>query len=337
MPKTVILLVNLGTPLSPSPKDVKKYLTEFLTDPRVINLPWIYRQALVRGIIIPRRLKTSSQSYKSLWTNKGSPLLVYGRSCQELLQKKLGENYDVRLAMRYQFPGIKETLSSIKKEVNCQKIVVLPLFPQYASATTGSVIESVCKQIKTWNTIPSLKMITSFYDNPLFLKAWKNNTKNYNLQNYDHILMSFHGLPEKQIQIANPKNTCLKKECCNSITKENTHCYKAQCFATAQGVANQLGLAKEKYSVTFQSRLGKSSWIKPYLDDTLQKCITNNQKRLLVFPLSFVTDCLETTIEIGVEYQEKFQLLGGTKLDLVPSLNSSPHWIDTLAELSINK
>lgn len=333
MKKKGILLVNLGTPKSPQPRDVFRYLNEFLTDKRVINLPWLRRQCLVRGVIVPSRYKQSAKQYQSLWTKEGSPLLVHSQAVRQKLQESLGKEYTVSLAMRYQSPSILEGLQQLKQE-EVDELVVLPLFPQYASATTGSVLQKVMQHLQTWEVIPRLIFINHFFSHPQFIEACCARAKQYfPLTDYDHILFSFHGLPEKHIRSANPRGRCFSDRCCQKINPENRHCYKAQCYATAHAIAHQLGLEEKRYSVCFQSRLGKEPWLQPYTTDLLHACSQKGDRRLLVFSPSFVCDCLETTYEIAEEYQREFQKQGGEKIQLVEGLNSHPLWIEALRRL----
>ncbi len=327
--KQGVLLVNLGTPDSPEPQDVKRYLTEFLLDPRVIDKPYLLRQFLVRGLIIPSRYKESAKSYQAIWTNEGSPLKIYGERVCTLLQQALGDDYQVELAMRYQNPSIKQALNKLQR---CASVTVIPLFPQYASATTGSIIEEVFKHLSKEQNIPSIRCINQFYNHPKFINAFCERAKDFNLSQYDHILFSFHGLPTRQLKKAN--SHCLqKKDCCHSLNQENFCCYSAQCYETARLIADQLQIKKSSYTVTFQSRLGKDPWIMPYTADTINQFAKEGAKNLLVFCPAFVADCLETIFEIGKEYAENFIHAGGKKLDLVNSLNDHPLWIETLVDL----
>ncbi|MCP5506553.1 MAG: ferrochelatase [Chlamydiales bacterium] len=325
--KTGVLLVNLGTPDSPHPKDVKRYLTEFLTDGRVIDLPPLQRNLLVRGLIVPKRYKESAKLYQTIWEKEGSPLLSYGKKVAKGLQQKLGETYHVELAMRYQNPSMEEGLKKLK---TYRKLIVFPLFPQYASATTGSVHEKVLKVLSKWQVIPEMRFISSYWDHPAFIQAHLERAKEYDLSSYDHILFSYHGLPERQIQKADHTGTCLvKRDCC----AKNPHCYAAQCFGTTTKMTEGLGLPKEKWTLSYQSRLGKSPWIKPYSDHVLEKLAEEGKKRVLVFSPAFVCDCLETLEEIGCQYQELFKAKGGEVLDLVEGLNDHPKWIDAIERI----
>lgn len=331
--KTGILLVNLGTPDSPQPKDVYRYLTEFLTDARVIDSPWWQRQLLVRGIIIPSRYRQSAKAYQQIWTKEGSPLKVYGYRVKGALQKRLGANYAVELAMRYQQPSIQTSLASLK-QAGMQRLIVLPLFPQYCSATTGSVHEKVMSELAKWEQIPETLLLNQFADQPSLVQAFCARAEESSWQTYDHILFSFHGLPLRQILKADTNGCCQANTiCCKKYTEANQHCYAAQCYALAAAIAKQLGLRTEHYSISFQSRLGKEPWLQPYTSETIINLAKNKKKKVLVFCPSFVCDCLETIYEIGIEYAAEFHHAGGEKLDLVPGLNDSVEWIDTLVEI----
>jgi protoporphyrin/coproporphyrin ferrochelatase len=329
---TGVLLINLGTPLSPTLKHVFQYLNEFLTDERVIDFQWLKRQLLVRGIIVPTRVRQSTALYRKLWTDEGSPLLFHGKAVQEKLQKSLGSKYKVALGMRYQFPSIKEALHELR-EAQVDEIIVVPLFPQYASATTGSVHQKVMDEVRRWQIIPELTFINSFPDEPHFIGAFCERAMQYPLETYEHILFSFHGLPERYLQDAHPSMNCVSNRCSDELVTKNQYCYKAQCYATARAIAEKLNLNREKYTVCFQSRLGKEPWIQPYTQEIITERAARGDKRVLVFCPSFVCDCLETTIEISHEYGEEFKKLGGEVLQLVEGLNSHPTWIDALQHL----
>lgn len=312
--KTGVLLINLGTPKSPSLYHVFRYLNEFLTDGRVIDYPWLKRQLLVRGVIIPARLRQTTALYKKLWTPQGSPLLVHGIAVKEKLQNVLGSGYHVALGMRYQAPSIQKALDELQA-AKVNQIVVLPLFPQYASASTGSVQQKVMEEISSWQVIPKLTFIDNFYDHPGFIQAFCERAKQYQVGSYDHVLFSFHGLPERQLQKCDGLN------------------YKEQCFATAKAITAKLKLDKSHYTVCFQSRLGKDPWIKPYTQEVIEEKAKQGSKRMLVFCPAFVCDCLETTIEISYEYDKVFKKRGGEALQLVEGLNSHPAWIEALKEI----
>lgn len=331
--KKGVLLINLGTPQSPSHKDVFRYLTEFLTDGRVIDSFWLKRQFLVRGLIVPFRYKQSAEQYSRLWTKEGSPLLFHSEKVKRKLQQALGTHYRVVLAMRYQYPSISEGLETLRKE-EIDELIILPLFPQYASATTGSIYQKVMKELQDWHSFPKLIFINHFFDHPIMIEAFCARANQYSLSSYDHILFSFHGLPERQLRKAN--NSCLTSNCCQQLCSKNRHCYKAQCFATAYAIANQLNLDKKQYTISFQSRLGKEPWIQPYTSDVLHSFAKQGYKRLLVFSPSFVCDCLETIYEISSEYQREFKQVGGEELQLVEGLNDHPLWINALQQIILN-
>ncbi|MDJ0651694.1 MAG: ferrochelatase [Simkaniaceae bacterium] len=325
--KTGVLLINLGTPDSPSPRAVKRYLTEFLTDGRVIDLPLLKRNLLVRGVIVPRRYKESLKLYQSIWGKEGSPLLMYGKKVKERLQERLGKSYQVELSMRYQNPSIEKGLERLK---GFESLIIFPLFPQYASATTGSVLQKVFEYLSTWQVIPETRVISTYCDHPSFIQAHVARAKEYDLETYDHILFSYHGLPERQVKKADSTGTCLvQKDCC----KKNPRCYAAQCLATTEKIAEQLKISQEKWSLAFQSRLGKSPWLKPYSDQVLERLATKGQKKILVFSPAFVSDCLETIEEIGFQYKELFIHKGGESLHLVKGLNDHPKWIEAIEKI----
>ena len=332
MSVTGILLVNLGTPHSPDSLDVFRYLNEFLTDARVIDYPWLIRQFLVRGLIVPLRFRQSAKQYQCLWTEQGSPLLIHSKNVQTDLQRLLGEKYKVVLAMRYQTPSIESGLKELQM-AGAQEIIVFPLFPQYASATTGSVHQKVMDCLKSWQVIPKLTFINSYHDHPALIEAFCARAREQDISSYDHILFSFHGLPERHIRKADPTKTCLKSDCCQKTCQNQSFCYKAQCYATARAIAKELAIKQTDYTVCFQSRLGKEPWIQPYTLETIEQCAVQGNKRLLVFSPAFVCDCLETTYEIGSEYAKEFCLRGGEKLQLIQGLNNHPLWIKAIKNI----
>ena len=332
MAKTCVLIINLGTPDSPSVKDVRKYLFEFLNDPRVIDINPIGRFFLVNFIIVPFRAPKSAKIYKELWTDSGSPIMIYGESVKEKLQEELGDDFDVELAMRYKNPSLDEVCARMEKR-GYEKIIILPLFPQYASASTGSAIEKAMKLISKWWVIPEIKIISQFYDDENYLNCVIEQSKKYNLSDYDHILFSYHGLPERQVdKVYSDGKPCKDHKCEDEINEDNKYCYKATCFATTRSLAEKLNLTKDRYTVCFQSRLDKD-WLEPFSDKVVEEWAKKGAKKLLVFSPAFVADCLETTVEIGIEYQKIFKDNGGEKVQLVESLNDHPMWIETLKKM----
>ncbi|GAB3567522.1 ferrochelatase [Spirosoma luteolum] len=332
--KTGVLIVNLGTPDSPSVPDVRKYLREFLMDGRVLDIAAASRFMLVNGIIAPFRAPKSAKVYRQLWEETGSPLKYYGQVVERELQKALGDSYVVKLAMRYQNPSIDAGLSAFQR-MGLNDIVVIPFFPQYASASTGSVYEKVMDILKTWQVIPQLRFVNRFSEHPKFIQGFVQNGRKYmDERPYDHYLFTYHGLPERQILKGDvTKSVCRLGECCGTLTPMNQHCYRAQCFETTRQLVKELGIPEGKYTTSFQSRLGRTPWIKPYTDDVIRDLTSKGIKSVLAFSPSFVADCLETTVEIGDEYKELFEEKGGEHWQLVESLNDSPIWIETLVDL----
>lgn len=333
MGKKGVLLVNLGTPDEPTRGAVYRYLKEFLLDPRVIDIPAVQRNLLVRGLIAPFRSKSASKLYQELWTEDGSPLKVYGYELKEKLQKEMGDAYLVELAMRYQSPSMESVLKNMLEQ-HVSELIIVPLFPHYASASTGSVYEEVMRILSKVQGIPKLRFINSFYDHPDFIASIMERAKEHNLEEYDHVLFSYHGLPVRQLVKADLGNHCNKaKDCCLTISDKNQHCYSAQCHATTKALVKELGLKEGQYTTCFQSRLGKEPWVEPYTTDVLQQRADAENKRLLVFCPAFVADCLETTIEVSVEYMEEFEEMGGEHVQLVDSLNDHPRWVTGLKNI----
>lgn len=323
-----MLIINLGTPRSPSIKDVKAYLHEFLLDPRVIDIPRWKREFLVRLLIVPSRVKQTANSYEKIWMKQGSPLLFWGETLKEKLQSSLGDEFFVELAMRYQSPSIQQKLETLK---GCGHLIIVPLFPQYASATTGSIFEAVMKELSTWNTQPTLNMLSSYPTDAKMIGAFAERARKVNYQEYEHILFSFHGLPIRHLIKSDICNKCQTvKDCCAQGL--NPKCYAAECFMTAHAIAKALNLSQEKFKVTFQSRLGKEPWLEPSTQDVVKQMAKEGIKKVLIFSPSFVADCLETLFEIAEELKSEFCHLGGETLNLVPSLNDHPLWIESLSD-----
>jgi len=335
--KTAVLLINLGTPDSPSTGNVRKYLTEFLNDRRVIDISALGRFLLVNAIIVPFRSSKSAKLYRQIWTGDGSPLLIHTRNVAAKLQASLGNDYVVEFAMRYQNPGIKSALEKLRKE-KPGKIIVIPMYPQYASSSTGSTIEKLFNELKEWEVIPSINIISKFYDDENYINAFVEEGKKFNISEYDHVLFSYHGLPERHIRKGSAhygSDYCrLSDKCCSTINRSNQYCYRANCFHTTREIAKKLSIPPEKYTVSFQSRLN-DKWIKPYSDEVIKEKAKQGMKRILVFSPAFVADCLETTYEIGTEYDELFREHGGKKIDLVKSLNDNESWVEALKKIVV--
>ena len=329
MSKKGILLINLGTPESTSPIAIIRYLTAFLNDPRVIDIPGMLRWLLVNLFIIPFRFKKTAKAYQQIWTEKGSPLRVNSLALQNALANELGKNFQVELGMRYGNPSISQALNSLR---SCNSIMVVPLFPQYSSAATGSALESVLKYIAAkWN-IPELTLQKDFYSNPGFIAAYADIIeKTLNHKKVDLFIFSYHGLPERHLQKSDCQASCDKEGPCPNIEDKNQNCYRAQCFATSHLLAKVLGLEPSQYTVSFQSRLGRTPWIKPYTDVLLPKLIQEEIKNIAIVCPSFVADCLETLEEVNIRLRNDWQKLGGAEFTFIPSLNAHPIWVKALA------
>ncbi|WP_083322524.1 ferrochelatase [Hymenobacter lapidarius] len=331
-----VLLVNLGTPDSPNTPDVRRYLNEFLTDGRVVDMPAAIRYPLFQGLVVPLRAPKSAKIYKELWTERGSPLLFHGLDLKEKVQEVLGDGYVVAFGMRYQNPSVEKALEELRT-ANVERIIVLPLFPQYASASTGSVQEKVMDIVKDWWIVPSISFISQFATEPGFIATIAARGRaEMEKQHYDHIVFSYHGIPERHVKKGDPTSYCRFGSCCDTLTDQNQYCYRAQCFATSRLVAAELGLAPDQYTVCFQSRLQsrlRDPWLQPYTDEALKEMPAKGIKNVLAFSPAFVADCLETTIEVGEEFKELFEETGGEHWQLVPSLNSEPQWVDAVADM----
>lgn len=352
--QTGVLLVNLGTPNSTATGDVRKYLRQFLMDWRVVDIPAVPRWLLVNGIIAPFRAPKSAKVYREVWLPEGSPLMVYGVTLKRKLQEVLGSEFVVELGMRYQNPSVEKALETFKNK-GFERIIVVPLFPQYASATTGSVMDEVMRLMRDWQIVPEVTLVHQYFAHPSFLKAetavWadyfkarhnqeQTDVKDYwqaeqqREEGYQHVVFSYHGLPERQIRKGDCSGgKCLKDDCCATLRTDNRSCYRAQCFDTTRRLAAMWGLPEGSYTTCFQSRLGNDPWIKPYTEDKLKVLAKSGIHRVVALSPSFVADCLETTEEIGIEYKEKFEEAGGHVWDLKPCLNDHDAWVAGLAEI----
>lgn len=336
MAKKGVFIINLGTPDSTKTSDVRKYLREFLMDEKVIDIPYWNRWLLVNLIIAPLRSPKSAAEYKRLWTDRGSPLLFHGQDLEKALQQKLGNDYQVVFGMRYQNPSMK---ASLKKFVGqgLDEIIAIPLYPQYAEASTGSTIKKLNEEAKKKRgNLPEIKIIDKFPNNELFINAFVELAKEkWNSGKFDHMMFSYHGLPERQILKTSKNNYCKLNEggCCSTYSDKNAYCYRAQCYETSRKLAKALNIEKENYTVCFQSRLGKSEWIKPYTDHKIDELASGGKKNVLVMCPAFTADCLETTVEVGETYYDQFLEKGGEGWELIPSLNSSPAWVECLEDM----
>ena len=337
MKKTCVLLIQLGTPDSPKTSDVRRYLSEFLNDPRVIDLPYLARKLLVNGIIVPFRAPKSAKIYQELWEMSGgvSPLITHTENVTQLLQEKMDEQFTVEFAMRYQNPSMDMVLEKIRK-VNYDKIIIIPLFPQYASASSGSAIEKAMNIIRKWWVIPEIKIVSQFWHSEGYINSIVERSKAFDPKSYDHVLFSYHGLPERHVdKVYEGTDLCADQPCESELNDKNKLCYKATCFATTRLIAEKLNLKDSDYTVCFQSRLDKK-WLTPFSDEIVEEWAKKGAKKLLVFSPAFVADCLETLVEIGSEYQEIFEEHGGETVDLVPSSNDHPEFVSCLNQLVLN-
>jgi len=329
--KKALLLINLGTPDKPTYLSVFKYLRQFLMDGRVININPFLRFILVNFIICPTRSFSSTKVYKEVWDkNTGSPLLHNTTKLAEKLVNKV-QDYDVYFAMRYQNPSIESVINKIL-ETNLMKFTVLPLFPHYAAATTGSVYQEISRVISKKWVVPNIRFINQFYDNEKFINAWVDKASKFDLNTYDKVIFSYHGIPNSHVDNVYPDSLCSDHNCESEVTNENKFCYKATTYETTKILASRLNLSPDKYQVTFQSRL-TNKWLTPFTDEVLESLPTNGNKNVLVFSPAFTADCLETIIEIGDEYKELFLEAGGEKLDYVESLNYSDLWADAIIDI----
>lgn len=334
--KKGVLLLNLGSPDSPEPGDVKRYLNEFLSDPYVIDIPYIFRMLLLKLFILPFRPQKSSEAYKKIWGPRGSPLVYHSEDLQLKVQKNLGPDYVVDLAMRYGKLSIQGALERLHAQ-ELSSLVIIPLYPQYSYAATESSIVRCKKLLKKMGSQLPVRFLEYFYDHPDFIESVLEQGRAVLAKgNYDHVMFSFHGVPERQIRRCDQSSDhCLNLDsCCDKISAVNAKCYRAQCYQTARVLAKRLSLKDKDYTVAFQSRLGRTPWIRPYTDVLLKELADRSVRRIALFSPSFVADCLETLEEIEIRGRADFKNYGGEELTLVPSLNSSDTWARAVAELA---
>lgn len=326
-----ILLVNLGSPDSTEIKDVKKYLDEFLMDERVIDIPYLLRVLLVKGIILNTRPKKSAAAYKKIWWDEGSPLIVLSKRLQKKVQDKV--SMPVSLAMRYGNPSIKSSIQElVNKGVN--DILMIPLYPQFAMATTET-INVLAEEIRS-NYFSSIKINTlpAFYNNEEYIHVLSNSIKEKLSEfNPDYLLFSYHGVPERHIKKSDiTKSHCqINNTCCEIKSVAHQFCYRHQCLETTKLVAERLSLEEGKFGTSFQSRLGQDAWLKPYTDQTINELAQKSIKKLAVVTPAFISDCLETLEEIGMEAAHEFIENGGEEFITIPCLNDRDDWVNVLA------
>jgi ferrochelatase len=333
--KTGILLINLGTPDSPSTQDVRIYLRELLSCKRVIDINPVARWFVLNLLILPFRPKKSAKAYKKIWMDEGSPLLVFSEKLKTALLEEFAEkDIPIELGMQCRKPSLKTAIGKLRGQ-NCDQIIVLPLYPQYASSSYGAAIEDLYKVIlNDWN-MPYLRIIPPFFSDSRFIDAWAKIGLPYIEKKHDHVLFSFHGLPLRHLKKSDYTGKWCQNDysCCKELIDENRNCYSAQCYQTAKLLAKSLKIEEEKWSVSFQSRLGRDEWVKPYTEPHLKELAERGMKCVVVFCPSFVADCLETIEEIGISAAEHFKEYGGEELILVPSLNNHPEWVRALTSI----
>ncbi|MFN2577096.1 MAG: ferrochelatase [Pyrinomonadaceae bacterium] len=330
-----ILLINLGTPDAPTPQAVGRYLREFLMDPFVIDSPTAVRWFLVNVLIVPKRKYQSAAAYQKVQMREGSPLLVHTRALAERVRAELNSReteFVVDYAMRYGNPSIESSLGRINGQ-NVSQIIVLPLYPQYAESSFETAVVETKKRAAEVGCADRLRLLSPFYDQSEFINAFARHVSDVlEKERPDHLLFSFHSLPEKHVTRLYPRHCLRTANCCDQITESNRNCYRAQCLYTAKAIAQQVGWTSDRYSVSFQSRLGRAKWLGPNTEEMLKTLATGGVKRLAVACPSFVADCLETLEEIAIRGRQTFIAAGGDELQLVGSLNSDPVWVEAVAK-----
>lgn len=326
-----VLLVNLGSPDSPEVSDVRRYLDEFLMDKYVIDLPWPLRRLMVSAFVLPTRPKQSSEAYRSVWLPEGSPLQVISEQVRKKLQAQT--EMPVRIAMRYGSPSIEQQLLALSTCEKVKEILLLPLYPHYAMSTVKTCLEETQRVMSKYNMRQTLTIHPVFYNHPDYINALVESANPWLKQEYDHLLFSYHGVPERQIRKDDPTgNHCLTPDCCHKPSTAHATCYHHQLCQTTAAFVQAAGIPDNRHSIAFQSRLGKDKWLKPYLDKTIEQLARQEIKRLLVICPAFTADCLETLEEVAIRGKEQFTAAGGEKLTLIPCLNDHPTWISTLKQ-----
>lgn len=332
-PKKGLLLINLGTPDKPEPEAVGRYLKQFLMDKWVIDIPAPVRWFFVNVLIVPKRKFASAEAYSKVWSESGSPLLAISKELTEKVRARMPD-VNVVLGMRYGNPSIRSALEKLR---DCDEIVAFPLYPQYAESSTRSSQEECLKQARALGYRGKLSFVGAFYDDPGFLAAVADLIQPVlDTDRPDHVLFSYHGLPERHVKRLDPTGEIcrVKESCCDKIVDANRNCYRAHCFETTRKLAAALGLNRDQYSVSFQSRLGRAVWIPPYTEPMLEALAKKGVKKLAVACPSFTADCLETIEEIGIRATEVFTEAGGEKLIRIPCVNAEPKWVDAVEKLA---
>jgi len=332
MSRHAVLLVNLGSPASPSVPDVRRYLREFLGDERVLDIPGPLRWLLLEGIILRTRPRRSAHAYAKIWTTGGSPLVVTSETVRALLSARLGPDLPVRLAMRYGEPSIGATLSQLASD-GFTDVALFPQYPHYAMASWETVVARVFKERASRAPHMRLRVVQPFHSHPEYIEALHDRMAPWLAQPYDHILFSYHGIPARHLRKADSSRAhCLAfADCCTTCSPAHATCYRAQCLKTTAALARRSGLDPSRYSISFQSRLAGEPWLEPFTDHELARLPKAGVKRLLVICPSFVADCLETLEEIAIIGKKTFQDAGGEYFMQIPCLNDHPNYIDFLA------
>ncbi len=330
--KTGVFLIQLGTPSAPEPGPIRSYLRQFLWDRRVLSV-WAPLRAVILFLgILPFRPRRVSHAYKLIWSDRGSPLFYHTQDLAEGMASVLGDNFIVRFGMRYGEPSIKRVLHAFKED-HIDRLIVVPMYPHYASSSFGSSLEQVYRLTSRWWNVPSIQVLPAFHGQTAYLDAVAKIAEPIlnSAGSIDHVLFSYHGLPEDHVTREKTKVHCLQSEdCCDQLTQVNSFCYRAQCMATTRAIVKRLSIAD--HSSSFQSRVG-SKWIQPFTDKELPRLAEAGVKNVVVFSLSFTADCLETLEEIQIRGRDSFVEAGGTSLTLVPALNAEPEWVESLSQL----
>lgn len=328
-----IVLMNLGSPDSTTVPDVKRYLNEFLMDKRVIDYPWLFRKILIEGIIVPKRAEQSAKAYASIWWEEGSPLVALTRQLQMAVQNDM--EIPVEIAMRYGNPSPEVAYNNLlKQNPDLKEVVLFPLYPHYAMSSYETAVEYAQEIYRKKKYKFKLSIVPPFYDEPDYINALTESMRPYLQQEYDYILFSYHGLPERHMRKADPTGAhCMKvNDCCHVKSASHPFCYRHQITVTTELVAEQLGLPREKWGISFQSRLGREEWLKPYTAGLLETLPAEGKKKLLIVCPAFVSDCLETLEEIAVEGKHSFLNSGGETFTMIPCLNIHPMWVKAVVK-----
>ena len=327
-----IILMNLGSPDSTAVKDVRKYLNEFLTDKRVIDYSWLFRKIVMQGIVVPRRAPKSAEAYQTIWMPEGSPLIVLTERLADALRKEVP--HPVAVSMRYGNPDMDSAYQELLQQIpDLEEVVAVPLYPRYAMSSYETAVEHAKEVWRKKKYKFRLKFIPPVYNRPEYIHALTEHIRPWMNKDFDHLLFSFHGIPERHLEKTDPTHQhCLgSADCCSVASPAHATCYRHQCLTTMNLVAQGLGLPEDKFSFSFQSRLGREEWLKPYTDYRFQDMPREEIKKLLVICPAFVSDCLETLEEIAIRGRESFLESGGAEFEMIPCLNSDPLWVKALA------